>query len=652
MGEEMNLTPDIPFAESRLNHAIGEKEIKEAGDILAKYKSGKSNLDRRIVEDEEWWELRHWKYIHGEQRGYVGDKEDGTPVVRTGPEPASGWLFNAILGKHADAMDNYPEPTVLPRERSDEISAKTLSEVLPVILQYNNFESTYDANWWEKLKHGTGVYGVFWNPEKENGLGDIDIRPIDLTKLFWEPGITDIQKSRNLFVCELIDEDILQKQYPQYKKKLTGHSMDLAQYIYDDAVDTSEKVVVVDWYYKIQEGSRTIVHYCKFANDCLLYASENDPMYRDRGYYDHGKYPVVMDVLFPEKGTPAGFGYVAICKDPQLYIDKLSANILENSMMNTKKRWFVSSSTNINEDEFRDWNQPFVHVEGEIDPSRLQEITTQPLGSIYLDVVQQKIEEMKDTAANRDINSGGTSHGVSAASAIAALQEAGNKVSRDMIEASYRAQTEISTLCVELIRQFYDEARSFRITAPNGMGGYDFTEISNAGLKEQVTGMLPDGTVLYRKPVFDLKISAQRRNPFSRMEQNERAKELYGLGFFNPERAQEALLALEMMDFEGIEKVKEKVNQGMTLLNIVQQQQQQIAQLTGLLTGQPMVPNQPATGSAPQGQENVQAPSQNGSRTLASGIMDSRAPKTSYAERLSRRSSPNMNIKSEQAAPV
>ena len=293
----------------------------------------------------------------------------------------------------------------------------------------------------------------------------------------------------------------------------------------------------------------------------LLYASENDPDYRERGWYDHGLYPVVLDVLFPEKGTPVGFGYVAICKDPQLYIDKLSANILENAMMSTRKRFFVSSSTGVNEEEFLDWNKPLVHVEGELDDRRLQEIVTQPLSGIYVDIINMKIEEMKDTAANRDVNSGSTGSGVTAAAAIAALQEAGNKASRDMIAASYRAHTAINSLCIELIRQFYDEKRTFRITG-QAPGSYSFVELSNAAIKEQEIGFDSQGAMLYRKPVFDLKIKAQKKNPFSRMEQNERAKELYGLGFFNPERAQEALGALEMMEFEGIDKVREQVQQG------------------------------------------------------------------------------------------
>ena len=591
---------------------IGTEEIRKASEILRKYKEGKTNLENRIVDDELWWELRHWESIrNGKSRTGAAHGKDGIPMSGKAPaaqpEPSSAWLFNSILNKHADAMDNYPEPVVLPREKTDEESAKTLSSVLPVILEYNDYEQTYSDNWWEKLKHGTAAYGVFWNTTKENGLGDVDIREIDLLKLFWEPGITDIQKSRNLFLVELVDEDLLEQEYPELRGKLKGNAVDVKEYLYDESIDTSNKAVVVDWYYKVKSpAGKTILHYVKYVGDTLLYASENDPDYRERGFYDHGQYPVVLDVMFPEKGTPVGFGYVAICKDPQLYIDKLSANILENAMMATKKRFFVSSSTNINVEEFMDWNNPLVHVEGELDDRRVKEIVCQPLDNIYVTVAQMKIEEMKDTAANRDVNSGGVGSGVTAAAAIAALQEAGNKASRDMIAASYRAHVAINSLCIELIRQFYDEARSFRITGPTG-NGYQFTDLSNEKLQDQFVGTDTEGNPMYRRPVFDLKIKAQKKNPFSRMEQNERAKELYGMGFFNPQRAQEAQGALEMMDFEGIDKVREYVQQGQTLLNLCMQLKQEndmlrmfVAAVTGKNMGGPVGP-QMARGGAPAG---------------------------------------------------
>lgn len=626
------------FGNRRDLHTIGKEEVREAAKILREYKQGKANLEKRVVEDELWFEQRHWEVL----------RRDGKNKNRVAPEPASAWLFNAILNKHADAMDNYPEPVVKPRERSDEGSAKVLSSILPVLLEHMKFEQTYDLCWWEKLKHGTAAYGIFWNSEKDNGLGDVDIREIDLLKLFWEPGITDLQQSRNLFIVDMIDEDLLNDQYPEYEGRLKGNSIEVTEYLYDESIDTTDKVVVVDWYYKIKApDGRTLLHYCKFCGDTVLYASENDPQYRDRGWYDHGQYPVVLDIMFPEKGTPAGFGYVAICKDPQLYIDKLSANIMESSLMGSKKRYFVSASTNVNVEDFADWNNPIVRVEGELTDTRIREIDVQPPSPIYQNVLQMKIEEMKDTAANRDVNSGGASGGLTAASAIAALQEAGNKVSRDMIAASYRAYTHIIEIVLELLRQFYDVSRSFRIT---GESGYEYVDFNNLAIQPQMTGLDAMGQELYREPIFDIAIKAQKKNPFSKMEENERAKELYGMGFFNPERAQETLGALEMMDFEGIEKVKDYVKQGQTLLNVVRQLQAQLMDAQGyiaFLTGNaPMMPGAaPAKGSPAQanGQTPKDVDSESNGKTFASGVMQARTPMTSYGNRLAKRSAPDMS---------
>nr|DAD55319.1 MAG TPA: portal protein [Podoviridae sp. ct5O42] len=633
--EEQDMAPEMAamlLQRTEQTPTITDRDVERGIDLLTKYKDGKSNLENRIVNDELWWELRHWEGI-GQSKAKRVDKS-GKEVTSTPPEPkpSSAWLFNTIQNKHADAMDNYPEPVVLPRERSDEQSAKTLSQILPVVQEYNHFEQVYSDNWWEKLKHGTAVYGIFWDPQKDNGLGDIEIRDIDLLKLFWEPGITDIQKSRNLFIVDLVDNDLLDSEYPQLKGKQKGKVVDVKEYIYDDNVDTSDKSVVVDWYYKVKTpDGRTALHYIKFVGSTLLYASENDPEYRERGFYDHGMYPVVLDVMYPEKGTPIGFGYVAICKDPQLYIDKLSANILENAMMATKKRFFVSDTTAINEQEFLDWNRPLVHVNGPLDDGRIQEIVTQPLSDIYVTVAQMKIEEMKDTAANRDVNSGGTTN-VTAAAAIAALQEAGNKASRDMIAASYRAYTQINTLCVELMRQFYDLSRSFRITGEGSE--YQFIDFDNTGLQDQVTGLDTMGNPMFRRPVFDLKIKAQKKNPFSRMEQNERAKELYAMGFFAPENAQASLIALDMMDFEGIQTVKEKVMQGQTLLNMVMQMSQQLSAITGVLMPQ----EETQAGGGTDGGDS----SSGGGSGLASGIMEAQTPMTGYGQALAKRSTPSV----------
>lgn len=482
-------------------------------------------------------------------------------------------------------MDSFPKPNVLPREEGDREDAKMLSSVLPVILERNGFEQTYSDVWWYKLKSGTGVYGVFWNPRLENGLGDIDIRKLDLLNLFWEPGISDIQQSRNLFSVELMDNRTLESRYPQLKGQLGGDVIDVARYIYDDTVDTSEKTVVVDWYYKTEgaDGGKRL-HYVKFAGETVLFASENEPEYQDRGFYDHGEYPVVFDTLFLEEGTPAGFGYVDIMRDAQGYIDRLGGAILKNSLVGARPRFFIKDTGAVNEKEFADVSKDFVHVAGQLDDGSLRQITVEPVSSMALNVLQMKIDELKETSGNRDFSQGSTASGVTAASAIAALQEAGSKLSRDMNKSGYRAFQKINYLCIELIRQFYDEPRSFRITGEQG--AEEFAVFDNRRLRPSQTEGVFGVDTGYRRPVFDIVVTSQKASPFNTIAQNELAKELFSMGFFNPELSDQALCAVDLMDFEGKELVRRKITQNGTLFQMVQQMQAQMQKMAMIIDAQ------------------------------------------------------------------
>lgn len=642
--KEAQLDPAVTMAVLNGNGPrIGEEDIAKATEILQKYKDGKANLETRVIENEQWYKLQHWDVLRRKS-----NENSEKPM----PNPTSGWLFNSLNNKHADAMDNFPEPMVLPREPSDEQNAKLLSQILPVVMEYNQFERTYDQAWWSKLKNGAAVYGVFWNNELNNGLGDVEVREIDLLKIFWEPGITYIQDSANLFITDLVDEDVLNAEYPQYAGKMGGGVIDLSKYVYDDVVDTEHKSLVVDWYYKrTLPGGKKIVHYVKFVGKQLLYASENDPEYQMTGWYEDGKYPVVVDRLFPEAGTPVGFGYLDLCKDPQMYIDKLWANILKHSDMATRLKFFSNVNNDISEAELLDPDKTLVHCSGDVSDERLKQIVTKPLDGIYATILQMKVDEMKDTSSNRDVNSGSTGSGVTAAAAIAALQEAGNKSSRDMIKGSYRAYAEICDMDVDRMRQFYTEERTFRIT--NGTG-YGFVNFNGMAIREvqmppayEGQDLEPGYEPVFRVPVFDIKIHAQRKNPFSRMEQNERAKELYGSGFFAPENAQAALIALEMMDFEGREKIIEKVQQGQTLMNIVQQMSARMDQMAMIIQSLSGMDMGMGAQNGADGQKNAGASAgQNAGKTgageLASGIMESQQQQTPYMQRMVHRSTPKM----------
>lgn len=512
---------------------IGKAEIEYATNLLNDYKAAKSALESRIIEEEKWWRLRHWEVF-------------GSPDSPDRCEPVSAWMFNSIANKHADVMDNYPEPNVLPREKQDEKEAELLSKIIPVIIEHNGFEETYSDAWWYKLKHGTAVYGVFWNEQKANGKGDIDITRIDLLNLFWEPGISDIQKSGNLFIVSLENTKNLRKRYPGKDIRPDGHSLDIKQYAYDNAVDISDKSAVIDWYYKkVDKNGKTVLHFCKFVGDEVLFATENEAEYKECGLYDHGKYPVVFDKMYPLEGTPCGFGLISVMKSPQMYIDRLNQAILENSVMSARVRYFAKEGSGINEEEFLDWSKPIVHVEGSLDEERLKRIDVSPVSGNVLSVLAMKIDELKETSGNRDFSQGSTTAGVTAAAAIAALQEAGAKTSRDVIETSYRAYTGIGYLIIDLIKQFYDKDRCFRITGDDGK--YIFINYNtDKGTEDKIS-------------FFDIAIKPQKKSSYSKMAQNELAKEMYKLGFFNPQYASQSLAAIEIMDFDGKAQVKEEI---------------------------------------------------------------------------------------------
>lgn len=573
---------------------IGEDEIKQAQERMEKYFQGKTYIDTKAAENQEWWRQRHWNYIQQTDKSKSKDKK-----------PASAWAFNSIANKHADIMDNFPKPNVLPREADDEEEARALSKIIPAVLARTKYQDTYDKKAYDYLMDGACITGIFWDNILKNGQGDISIKQINVHNIAWEPGIEDIQDSKDVFVIAPVNNDDLVAMYPQMEGQ-TSEDTSRVEYIHDDAIDMSDKSIVVDWYYKVTtieqieagfDGEylarpKTMLHYAKFCNGTLLYSSENEGM--ADGFYEHGKYPFVVRALFPIKDSIWGFGYIDVMRDPQTYIDALDQIISKNAFTVGNKRYAVKEGAGVNLDDFADISKPFIRVSGNIEDA-MKPIETDSIPAFVVQHRLNKIDELKETSGNRDVSQGSTQNGVTAATAIAALQEAGSKLSRDTIRGLYRGHEDECYFVVELIRQFYDEPRSFRID--DGQGGYSFIDYSNTNLKSEE--MQVDGTAVRRDPTFDIQIVAEKQSPFSRAAQNETAKEMYGMGLFNPQMAEPALVCLDMMDFEGKENIKKQVQQNSAMMQQMQAMAQiiqeadailpqaQYAARAGLMTAQP-----------------------------------------------------------------
>lgn len=564
--------------QAKMKPKIDSKVVTRASEILRKYKEGKARLEQKIIANEEFWKLRQWNYMN-----------DGVDDFK----PATAWLWSCIQSRYSDAMDSYPTCNFQPRQEDDKPEATKLSAIVPIILEQNRYEDVYSDIVWYTLKHGGSIQGIFWDGSKHNGLGDVAIKKIDFINLFWEPGITDIQESQNIFNTELVSNDILEQRYPQCVGRLGGKSITLAKYLYDDNVDTSAKSVVVDWYYHTYVNGKKTLQYVKYVNDIVLYATENeivgdekvtiDPETRipitvplskplaERGLYDHALYPFVTMALYPVEGSICGYGITDIGRDTQIQIDQLNKAIVDNAREGASPRYFVRDDGSINIKEYNDPSKKFIHVEGNIGEENIRPIDSKRLDSVYVNYLTQKIEELKYVTSNQDSNNGVAPSGVTAASAIAALQETAGKNARSTNKAFHRAFRDVCYQIVELIRQFYDVPRTFRIN-PDGMQE-QFVQYNNMGLKPQPQ-MTMGMDMGLRIPEFDIDVTSEKANPYKKMEMNELALSFYNAGLFNPQMTDQALACIGMMDFAKKDEVMKKISENGTLAEMLLMYQQ------------------------------------------------------------------------------
>jgi len=496
---------------------ISKEFLSVALSEYQRYKGDKEMLNQRVRENDYWYKARYGRLIN--------PKTNET-------EPATAFIFSAIETKYADAIDNFPQANILEREPSDRELSGLLSKIVPVQLDMSGFKKAYKSNWRRKLKHGTGIYGVFYNGE------DIVIKSLSILNVYCDMHLDSVQDSRFLFIVNAIDNDVLKDRFPEHHEKFNGST---TVENFDGVHEIKDRTEIIDCYYK-KNGS---VHCMKLCKNEIISSTEDGNF--PEGLYNHGMYPVVFDVLYPEEDCPFGFGIIDIAKNPQAYIDRLDGAIIKNAVLTSKTRFMVKDNGSVNEEEVLDYENDIIHVAGGVDNDSIRELQVSGLQEFVREHRNKKIDELKEVVGNRDFQQGGTNNGVTAASAISVLQEAGSKLSRTMIDDAYDAYKEVVLMTVELMREFFEDERIYRISGDGGE--IEYASFSSAMMFRE------NGTICREPAMFDISIEAQKQNPFQREASNQTILSLWKAGMFNPQTADYALIALQAMSFEGKETI-------------------------------------------------------------------------------------------------
>ncbi len=478
-----------------------------------------------------------WRRLEHAERMYCGDHWHDIPQGDPNePRPVTPVIQSTVENIAADLMDSLPEAVISPETPEDTAAAR----VLEAVIRQNHDAACYEREY-RRLVHdllvgGYMVQEVGYDPALNNGLGGAFIRHADNRGVLFDPLCTDIQDGRAVFKFAVRTREWLSARFPAYDGDSDGYAQ---QSVMEDSLLTADRtktaLLLEYWWREYDEktgGCR--VHMAQLAGGQVLLDSRE---LKPQGYFSNGQYPFIVTPLFTRKGSPLGLGLVDMFAAQQQYADKLDQIVLKNALMASHNKLLITEASGFDADDLRDWAKE-VHTGESL--NGVSWFATPPLPSYIMQYIRGMLESIKEESGANDFSRGGTAGGITAASAIAALQEMSSKRARMASRQMHEAYRDAVRMEIEVEREFNLLPRVVSVA----MDGQVQRRVFDGSM---LTRALPDGRSL---PVeFSISIKVQKENRWSVISQNELVLQMIQLGVLRPDQA------VELMHFDGKEQV-------------------------------------------------------------------------------------------------
>lgn len=474
-----------------------------------------------------------WQRLAKCERIYHGDHWHGVPQTDPGePRPVTPVIQSTVENIRADLMDSFPEAVLT----ADDPAYAGLAELLTAALRENHTRSGYSREY-GRLTHDLLVGGYMvqetgYDPGLNGGLGGAFIRQVDPRCILFDPLVSDVQEGRAVFKFAPYPKAWFASHYPKEAPAMQPDTLGLRPR-WDETLSIRQEDTILlleCWEREFDpQTGRHRVHMQKLAGGVLL---EDSRRQKKEGYFAHGEYPFTVTPLYPRKGCCLGYGLVDMFENAQLYSDKLDQILLKNALMASHNKLLVTGASGFDIDDLRDWSRE-VH-KGE----NLNGVTwfpTAPLPAYLAGYIQSIRESIKEESGSNDFSRGMTSGGVTAASAIAALQEMSSKRSRMAARAVHDAFEAAVRQEIEIEREFCVLPRSVLVSSADQKRA-----LLTADMLMRETGL---GN---RVPLeFSVSVKVQRENRFSVTAHNELVLNMVRMGMLTPD------VGMELMLFDG-----------------------------------------------------------------------------------------------------
>lgn len=414
--------------------------------LFCSFKNAYVREHERMRKNEKLYHGKHWEEM----------KNSGDPNA---PQPVTPIIFSTVENVKADQMLRVPVGTIKPENSEDQDLARALTKICQQDLEAGNWTTECFELYGDLDVYGWCVEEVGFDPDEMQGKGCAYIRRVAPFGFMCDPTVQNPQDGRACFKFGKRTKEWFRQHYPEDFEEIeyvigareTYHP-DSYVHPYDILNETQE---IIEAWVKIydRDRKRTAVHMVKLAGCHVLEVSSE---VKPSGYFMHGQYPFILTTLYPVDGTPFGLGIPDMHEAAQLYSDKLDQIVLKNAFLASHNKLFVTDASGFDPEDLADWTKD-VHVGESLNGVQWQ--STPPLPPYILTYLLEMRASIKTESGENDQARGQTSGGVTAASAINALQQMATKRSTMHSQSFHAKFKEAYRMLLDVEREFAQSSR-------------------------------------------------------------------------------------------------------------------------------------------------------------------------------------------------
>jgi hypothetical protein len=342
-------------------------------------------------------------------------------------------VIHPIIESQISDLTDKPFSTIAKGiEPGDHLFSDDVQHAMDFVLEKNQFPVKLDISEHDRTELGTTIIKVYHDSEALDGKGLPSFEIISPANFFPDPKWTAAHLlQEGEFNAHAVPRPLsyIRRKFPKWGKYVVRETtypydptLDLPTTRTDEVeVDTSQKALLIECYLKDENGEIYCVH---VANHIVL--EDSREVLKGKRLQRRNLFPFVAIPCYSQRGTGWGQGDVELLIPTQDLINDLDDQIRMNARMMGNPQIVVGQGAGKGFDNRKWTNKPGLRIPMR-DPNAFSIVKAEPVSRDVPIRREKAFEEANIISGRPDVNRGEAPGQVTAASAILALQQAGQK---------------------------------------------------------------------------------------------------------------------------------------------------------------------------------------------------------------------------------